>query len=176
MKTDPWAMADVMLALLRHIQWGAGLLFPEAQFGGGRCDLLFITRSGYATEYEIKVTAADWKRDAAKWKWKSSERESVARFFYVVPVDLLESPPEILPAGCGVISVSRSTRGGFPIAREVTPARRFTSKPVPVETRNWLLACALSRYWSSKSVELHYARSRSADKRRMRAAQLGKAA
>ena len=52
------------------------------------CDVLSITKSGYATEYEIKISRSDFKADFKKPKHRGFEKGiggMICRFWYVVP-------------------------------------------------------------------------------------------
>ncbi len=111
--------------------------------GWFECDLFERTLSGYFTEYEVKLTPADFKADAAKYRavrnpgseWPTTnEKEKKhdllsaccvrgpSRFFYVVP-DCMDLPGG-LPAFAGLIVLSRA-RNGWITARTVTDAPRL---------------------------------------------------
>jgi hypothetical protein len=92
---------------------------PEGWF---ECDMWAVTDAGYATEFEIKLTRADFKKDAEKieklnWKDRRSgktPRTKYARlhladnqvpnkFFYVTPAGLVK--PEEIPEWAGHIEL-----------------------------------------------------------------------
>jgi hypothetical protein len=58
-----------------------------------------ITRASYATELEVKVSLADWRKDLSKPKWVGMP-DWITRFIYVVPKQL--GIPEWVPAHAGV--------------------------------------------------------------------------
>lgn len=107
----------VEAAIRRHVDHRANLLIPEAairyecgsyigrdgarhpQFGDYRADFMTITRAGYGSELEVKVSRADWKADLAKPKWNGMP-PWVTRFIYVVPVAL--GVPDFVPPQAGV--------------------------------------------------------------------------
>ena len=97
----------VMFALARALGPYQQILIPEADFGGGICDLLAISRAGYATEYEVKVSLSDWNADQHKDKWKSQNRRFVKRFVYAIAPQLEHKIPDWLTPDMGVVTVDR---------------------------------------------------------------------
>lgn len=88
---------------------------PNGYFYMWESDLLMISKGGYATEYEIKLSVQDFKRDASKsGNWKDhvqlSKYESLIkglgpnRFFYVFPKGLID--PALVPDWAGIIEIS----------------------------------------------------------------------
>ncbi|MEM5786538.1 MAG: hypothetical protein AAGU11_04420, partial [Syntrophobacteraceae bacterium] len=66
--------ADIEVAVARHFHTTRNLIIPNVSWGfrgmGYEIDLMVVTESRYAYEVEIKVSAADLKRDAQKDKWR----------------------------------------------------------------------------------------------------------
>lgn len=129
------------------------------------CDLLAISRAGYCTEVEIKVTMSDWKRDKGKDKhsyqkyppYRASSiidrRPLIKRFFYAGPLELMKRYEEVwMPEGAGVIGVETVQKswepGEYPVVRvlkEPTPnmaARKLTDQEIIAFGRT-----ANVRYW-----------------------------
>ena len=76
------------------------------------CDVLAIWDSGFATDYEIKVSRSDFKADFKKAKHRKMERNQVAganQFYFVVPADLVTK--EEVPDYAGLIYVSEGRQG-----------------------------------------------------------------
>jgi hypothetical protein len=77
------------------------------------CDVYEITDSGYAREYEIKLSVSDFKADADKWDRKhtrnkhclleSADEQCPKHFYFVVPESLI-SVAEV-PVWAGLIYV-----------------------------------------------------------------------
>lgn len=89
-----------MAAVVPNVSWG--LLYDEA-------DLIVLSKTGYLTEVEIKISMADWKADLSKTKWKRTNYQDnlVKRFFYAAPAELAIRYAELqLPEFAGVISIS----------------------------------------------------------------------
>jgi len=74
-------------------------------FKSFECDVLTVTKQGYLSEYEIKVSRSDFLKDAKKeWKHKNlRDGKRTTRFFYVCPDGLIK--PDELPDGYGLIYV-----------------------------------------------------------------------
>lgn len=88
-------------------------------------DLLVVSKSGYVTEVEVKISREDWMADRhkAKWrpctpKWAKGEDihhtkgwKYIKRFFYAVPSDVLEKGvPEFVDSTTGIIEVKTFDR------------------------------------------------------------------
>lgn len=145
---------DVRRALVRHLDWWSSFVIPE--FNG--MDVFQITKAGFGVEYEIKVSAADWRRDLAKPKW-AIEREYISRFFFVVPGIERRAPgaaeiayasairvPDVLPPGVGVMVVIQRGKQTF-FCREVTAAKRVKVPEVPERVRRQAMEAFYYRFW-----------------------------
>jgi len=155
----------VMFALARALGPYQQILIPEADFGGGICDLLAISRAGYATEYEVKVSLSDWNADRNKDKWKSQNRRFVKRFVYAIAPQLEHKIPDWLTPDMGVVTVDRLH--SIRVIR--TGTNNNAAEKVPIGTINGLLHNCYSRLWSKhlyphyqKRAELHDAERRAA--------------
>jgi len=138
----------ILLALARYFNWFQNTMMPECWIDGGQADLVFVSRAGYVTEIEIKVSFSDWNSDCEKDKWKR-ERPHVARFYYAVPETLSERVPAWLPDGAGILSVSLG-RHGRPTITPIREARRMkAAKITPEEIRHMHQRCYF-RYWRSE--------------------------
>lgn len=119
---------DIEVALSRHINLRQNLLVPNVSWGLGlhECDVLALSRSGYLTEYEIKTSAADLKKDRTKVHGHYSDR--IKYLYFVVPSKLARYC-EYVPERAGIIVVN-SHGQAFEIARaHANPrARALTDK------------------------------------------------
>lgn len=61
-----WHAGRMLFALARHFDWWSTKMITEFEIDGGRADLLLISKAGYATEIEIKISAKDWRIDQSK--------------------------------------------------------------------------------------------------------------
>ena len=82
-----------------NVSWGAGL---------HECDVLFLTKSGYAVEVEIKASKSDLVKDKEKKHGHVSNK--IARLYFAVPEKLAEAALEHAPARAGVLIVKPDKR------------------------------------------------------------------
>lgn len=92
------------LAVVPNVSWS--MLPWEA-------DLLVLSRAGYLTEVEIKISLSDWKADFTKNKHRADigwrESQMIKQFYYAAPKALAARHAELsLPDGAGVVSVDDS--------------------------------------------------------------------
>jgi hypothetical protein len=89
--------------------------------GWSECDVAHISKAGYFTEYEVKVSRSDFLADKHKvvkrqigrsWRSEKLNKHTLleqadalgpSRFFYVVPCGLIE--PEEVPEWAGLLTV-----------------------------------------------------------------------
>lgn len=87
---------------------------PNGYFYTWESDLLMISKTGFATEYEVKLSVQDFKRDVdKKGNWKNGVQISKYaslyrglgpnRFFYVFPNGLIH--PDQVPEWAGIIEI-----------------------------------------------------------------------
>jgi len=144
---EVWDEARIVTALVGRY-WFNNTVMVEWEVDGGRADFVIISKSGYLTEIEIKVTAADWKKDSKKIKWISALRPHVARFFYCVPDFLVEKAPANLDDDVGILAVGsrRRPRGDWVSVRR--EAKRLKgAKKVSEETIRAIYKASYFRFW-----------------------------
>jgi hypothetical protein len=141
----PWNSGRMMLALVRYFDWRVNRVMNEAWIDGGRADLVFVSKAGYATEIEIKISLSDWAADRKKDKFKMP-RPHVARFYYAIPDHLLDRVPFWLAEDIGIIVVRDGD--GRDYASEYRAAKRMprAQKLPPSWWDNWR-DNAYYRYW-----------------------------
>lgn len=90
-----FAWADIRRKTVVHgVRWGA---MPH------ECDVLILSKAGYATEVEIKVSKQDIL--AEKKKKHNHESNKVKYFYFAVPERLVEFALENIPERAGLLSV-----------------------------------------------------------------------
>jgi hypothetical protein len=140
-----------------------------AQFFYWEADLLVCSKAGFLTEVEVKISAADWKNDRLKDKWKPNvygERKSgwskLKNFYYAAPLELAERWKEFgIPGFAGVYGIHRTEpRGryeGQVYCRLVRPAEVIPDhRKVTDEERLELARLASMRAWTQGS-RAHFA-------------------
>lgn len=85
----------------------SNFVFPNIYLGNFECDILEITKSMYAYEYEVKISVSDFKADAKKKGKFDMPRTNY--FYYIVPKDLISV--DMLPDYAGLIYCETITCG-----------------------------------------------------------------
>ena len=116
---------DIQRALVFYIERPDIMWLPNVHFAGGECDLLTVSKSGYATEFEIKISIEDWRRDKNKVKWTDEKREKISQFYYCIPRELLEKEPDFVNPDFGILTFKFKEGGWFSI-REERKAKKLT--------------------------------------------------
>ena len=131
---------DVQLAIVREL--GASIVCAAPNYtpiGWWECDLWSVTRSGYAVEYEIKMSVGDFRVDAAKArnKWRGMDagvvreskheklRESSeagpSRFYFVVHRSMADHAASNLPEWAGLMDFGRDRGRVFLFTHKEAP-------------------------------------------------------
>lgn len=143
--------------------------------GWWECDLWQVTKSGYATEYEIKITLSDFKNDARKqqvqyekndgWKKYTENKHDLlsagcdrgpSRFFYCVPKSLVEQIEPLLPDWAGLISFFPVEGWHLSLARVRKDAPRLHRVKVDSKEIELCKSRIVYRYWNAIN-DLHKA-------------------
>lgn len=167
-----WHAGRILLALALHFQWMRNHIFPEWYVDGGIADLVLLTKAGYLTEVEIKISLSDWNADQHKRKF-NRDRPHVSRFFYAIPETLEGQIPQWIPDTAGLIVVrSVPNYYGFRDAvTELRAAKRVMSKKIAPHEILRMHESAYYRYWNARVDQLH---SRYMDRPRAKAVAEGR--
>lgn len=143
-------------------------VFPNVFIDHYEADILEITKAGYSYEYEVKISRADFFKDAEKKKlsWsgnvksvKFDELQSGNRvnyFYYVVPKGLIQ--PEEVPEFAGLTYVEISDVAYFSMEKgQYFIPRLFsqTVKGAPKLTKNKFSDIRLSKCLESTYYRFH---------------------
>jgi hypothetical protein len=133
----------------------ANLIVPNLSWGWGlnhEADLIVISKAGYVTEVEIKISKSDLKADFNKLHNHDSKK--IHRLFYAVTQELVDLALEIVPKKCGIIVIKKSenNRGYYYSASFKRGCRKDSSKP-PIPQSDILKAAELGcmRIWTLKT-------------------------
>jgi len=107
-KNDKITTLEMEVALMYNINIQQYIVVPNVfwTFFRHEVDLLSVTKSGYATEYEIKISKADIKKD--KKKWHNHRSQLIKYLYFAVPDYLADFALDHIPERAGLISVSRT--------------------------------------------------------------------
>lgn len=93
------------VALANFLDYRANLIVPNVYWGLSgmhECDLLVVSKAGYLTEIEIKITRAGLRADKKKPHGHRCPR--IKRLFFALP-DYLEHCIDLVPERAGIILV-----------------------------------------------------------------------
>lgn len=102
---------DIEIAVMVYLGTRANLIVPNVSYGMDlhECDILSLSRSGYATEVEIKVSYHDLLKD--KEKWHGHHDKKIAQLFFAVP-ELLEGRAlNVIPERAGLFVAKKVYEG-----------------------------------------------------------------
>jgi len=125
---------EIELAIAEWFNPRQNIIVPNVSWGmfAHECDLLVLTKSGYAYEVEIKVNKYDLIRDKFK---KHGHKTSITKRLYFAIPEALKTEISHIPEYAGIIIVKQegyAKRGWFPSRIEVLRepieqnARKFT--------------------------------------------------
>lgn len=108
---------DIEIALMKHFNIRKNLIIPTVTKLSGlvkfETDLLILSKSGYATGIEIKVSKADLLNDLKKPHIKNYNKSRWGKehyfgefkyFYYAVPPELIDNALEVIYEDFGLIS------------------------------------------------------------------------
>jgi len=129
-------------------------IFPNTYIGKYEADLLEITKSGYAYEYEVKISRSDFKNDAKKRPksrpWQSPRKSKfeiiadgsrINYFYYIVPENLV-SVDEV-PEFAGLI-YAKANKDGRVVFYTVKGAPRLSKEKIGDMIKQ---KCCISTYY-----------------------------
>ncbi len=145
------------VALANFLDYRANVIVPNIWWGLSgwyECDLLVVSKAGYLTEIEIKITRADLRAD--KKKAHGHRCPGIKYLFFALP-DYLEHCIDMVPERAGIILVRpesvdyESNPFWAPRCRQIRPAQRNKSAPkVSDEDRYKIARLGAMRIWRLK--------------------------
>jgi hypothetical protein len=106
---------DVELSVVKYLKPRINLIVPNISWGLNihECDLFVLSKSGYATEIEIKVSRSDLKKDLDKRHHHKSNK--IKKLYFAIP-DYMLCDIELIPKHAGILIVNQ--RGRCTLHRE----------------------------------------------------------
>jgi hypothetical protein len=97
---------EMEIALAQYFNPRYRLIIPRMSWGFGihECDLIVVTKSGYATEVEIKVSKSDLIKDSKKTHGHFSSK--ISYLYFAIP-DYLKDSIDKIPERAGVLVVKK---------------------------------------------------------------------
>jgi hypothetical protein len=142
-------------------------VFPNVYIGCFEADIMELTKSGYAVEYEVKITRADFWNDAKKQKIYAAqppeskyrilqEAKRVNRFYYIVPEGLIAETE--IPEFAGLIYARKGVVGYYSLEKGYYDKEKIffrTVKSAPLLTKEKLSDCRLQKCLESTYYRFH---------------------
>ena len=143
-------------ALASWFDYRVNLIVPNVYWGFGEgnheCDLLIVSKAGYCTEVEIKVTRADLRADTKKAH--GHDDRNIKYLYFALP-DYLDHCLEFVPEHAGIILV-RPWKPGYqagPTCRRVRdPVCRKYAPKMNDRMRYKVARLGALRIWNLKGV------------------------
>lgn len=139
---------DIELAIAEWFGIRKSIVVPNVSWGlfVHECDILGLSKAGYATEVEIKLTTADLRRDRKKKHAHGSDK--IRRLYFAMP-DGLKYDEVDVPTDAGILHVTHVGDYIVVIERRACKpnlkARRFTE-----QERLKLAHLGTMRIWNMK--------------------------
>jgi DNA polymerase III psi subunit len=100
---------EMEIALAGFFGYRQNQIVPNVSYGLWihECDLLIVSKSGYCTEVEIKISISDLKADFKKEHQHKNNK--IKYFYYAIPEELKEKALPLIPEHAGLIIVKAHT-------------------------------------------------------------------
>lgn len=100
---------EMEIALALHFNYRLNLIVPNVSWGLGlhECDLLIMSKAGYLTEIEIKISKSDLIKDKEKCHGHRSRK--IKYLYFAIPEELIKDISHI-PKRAGIIIVRKHLR------------------------------------------------------------------
>lgn len=166
---ERWTEAQAQNAVYVHCAIKSHeIVVPNSYVFGWEADVVSVNKTGFITEFEIKVSRADFKAEAKK-AHRRLLVDPVERlplfgdrthprpnyFYFAVPEGLVT--PEEVPDYAGLIYVKRRARAigkrvglYYDTAQEVKPAARLHRDRITEWQRKQLARALSGRYWRQR--------------------------
>jgi hypothetical protein len=130
-----------------NVSWGWSLSYEA--------DIIAVSAAGWANEIEIKVNKYDLRGDKNKSKFKVAADKRIKRFWYAIPLELLDEAMACLPADVGIITISPGKyKTSNPVASIARSAEnRKGARKVTDKELQKLLHLGVMRYWDIRLKE-----------------------
>ena len=137
--------AEIEIAVAKYFNYRKHLIVPNISWGlmNHECDLLILSKSGYATEVEIKISKSDLVAD--KKKQHKHESTMVKYLYFAIP-SKMEKDIEHIPEHAGIIIVYNS--GHCSVLRN--PIQNLKCRAFSAEDRLQMARLGALRIWNLK--------------------------
>lgn len=109
---------EIEQALYAYWNWRINIMVPRITgvYKAGimfETDMMAISKSGYVTGFEIKISKQDFLKDFKKKQHKNFDYyfKPFKQFYYVMPIDLYEKVKDMVPEKFGIITAGTNNLG-----------------------------------------------------------------
>lgn len=150
---------EIEVALAEFLDYRKNIIVPRVERGAGlhECDLLMLRPTGYATEFEIKISKGDLMKDAKKEHGHESDK--IKEMYYAVPMNLVSTTLSVIPKKYGIIGVIRKGDSGLE-CREIRPAEHQKARKWTDDEAYQLMRLNAMRVWKLKKDNITLLRER----------------
>ncbi len=140
---------EMELALASFFDYRRNLIVPNVGWGWfvHECDLVVVTKTGFAWEVEIKTSLSDLLRDKKKIHLHHSQR--ITCTYFAIPEDLMKHQHHI-PEEAGIIECRKIEGDGGIICIRRRMPKRMKSQKITIEEKEKLGHLAAMRIWRLK--------------------------
>ena len=145
MKKFDISTEEIEYCIANHFGVRTNLIIPNISWGFGvhECDLIILSKAGYCTEIEIKISAADLKKDMLK---NHNHKSNKIKYLYFAIPSYLARYIEHIPLNAGIFIITSKHRV-FCIAK---PLQNKTCRAITEHEQYELARLGALRIWSLK--------------------------
>ena len=146
---------EIELALSNYFGIRKNLIVPNVSWGLGihECDLLILSKSGYCTEIEIKISLSDLKKDLLK---SHSHKNDKIKYLYFCIPSYLAKHVEFIPKNAGILIIN-SAHKIFKISES---QKNITANKLNDDEKFIVARLGALRIWDLKSKCIGYKNDR----------------
>lgn len=166
----------IEVAVAKMFDYRAKLIVPNVSFGFNlnyEVDMVVVSGAGYAYQVEIKISAADFRKDIRKSKfrlrsdikfdWRHTTKV-FREFYYAMPYSLYETIKSEIDISFGVIVIRELPNGRIVATKERRSKINDNAYPISNDQYSKLDHLGCMRIWNLKSIIIEknkgYARTR----------------
>lgn len=137
---------EIESVIANHFGVRTNLIVPNISWGFGihECDLLIVSKAGYCTEVEIKISAADLKKDLSKGHKHKSNK--IKYLYFAIP-SYLANYVEFIPVNAGIFVITSKHRV-FCIAK---PVQNSSCRAITLQEQYEVARLGALRIWGLKN-------------------------
>lgn len=155
MKKFPITSTEIECKIADYFGIRTHLIVPNVSWGLGvhECDLLVLSKNGYATEVEIKISASDLKADALKGHGHKSKK--IKYLYFAIPSYLCKYI-EFIPRRAGILVITSAGR----VFCAAEPEQNRDARSLTLQEQYDMARLGALRIWSMKNTIINNSHDR----------------